>query len=134
MVPGIQLTFDTYTVRLERFSGGGAQRSYVDSATLNFSATGSAVQSGSTRVARRLWTVNLLTEKADAFTLQSLYEAWDESRAGGANAVIQLTDEITVQDPTNPIETLTVFTEPVSLEVVGNGAPLYRVSFGLSEV
>lgn len=134
MAPGILLNYEAYTVRLERFSGGGAQRSYVDSATLNFSATGSAVQSGSTRVARRLWTVNLLVKKEDAFTLQGLYEAWDSSRASGANAVVSITDEITVQDPTVPIQTLTVFTEPVSLEVVGNGTPLYRVSFGLSEV
>lgn len=134
MVPGILLTFGTYSVRLERFSGGGAQRSYVDAATLNFSATGSAVQSGSTRAARRLWTVNLLASKDDAFTLQDLYEAWDESRSQGANAVVAVVDEITVKDPTMPISATTVFTEPVSLEVVGNGTPLYRVSFGLSEV
>jgi len=134
MTPGLTLSFSTYTVRLERFSGGGAQRSYVDTASLNFSATGSAVQSGNTRAARRLWTVNLLVKSEDAYELEDLYEAWDTLRATGANAIVAITDEITVRDSAAPITANTVFTEPVSLEVVGNGNPLYRVSFGLSEV
>jgi hypothetical protein len=134
MAPGLTLSFSTYTVRLERFSGGGAQRSYVDIASLNFSATGSAVQSGNTRAARRLWTVNLLVKSEDAYELEDLYEAWDNLRATGANAIVAITDEVTVRDAGSPLTANTVFTEPVSLEVVGNGNPLYRVSFGLSEV
>ena len=134
MTPGLTLSFSTYTVRLERFSGGGAQRSYVDTASLNFSATGSAVQSGNTRAARRLWTVNLLVKAEDAYQLEDLYEAWDTLRATGANAIVAITDEVTVRDAGSPLTANTVFTEPVSLEVVGNGNPLYRVSFGLSEV
>ena len=134
MTPGLTLSFSTYTVRLERFSGGGAQRSYIDTASLNFSATGSAIQSGNTRAARRLWTVNLLAEKADAFLLEDLYEAWDTMRATGANAIVSISDEVTVRDSTTPISANTVFTDPVGIELLGNGSPLYRVSFGLSEV
>lgn len=70
----------------------------------------------------------------DAYELEDLYEAWDTLRATGANAIVAITDEITVRDSSAPITANTVFTEPVSLEVVGNGNPLYRVSFGLSEV
>ncbi len=134
MAIGITLTYGGNAVRLERFSGGGAQRSYVDSATLNFGATGSAIQSGFTRSVRRLWTVSTLAKKEQAFALQALYEAWDTQRATGAIATVQLRDEVTVADPAAPLLKVTVFSEPVTMELVGNGSPLYRVSFGLSEV
>ena len=134
MAIGITLTFGTASVRLERFSGGGAQRSYVDSATLSFGATGSAIQSGFTRSVRRLWTVSTLATKEQAFALQALYEAWDTQRAAGAIATVQLRDEVTVANPAAPLLKATVFSEPVTTELVGNGSPLYRVSFGLSEV
>lgn len=134
MAIGITLTFGTNSVRLERFSGGGAQRSYVDSATLNFGATGSAIQSGFTRSVRRLWTVSTLATKEQTFALQTLYEAWDTLRATGAVAIVQLRDEVTVADPAAPLLKSTVFSEPLSVELVGNGSPLYRVTFGLSEV
>jgi hypothetical protein len=131
MAPALTLSFSTYNVRLEKFSGGGAQRTYVDTATLNFSSTGTAVQSGSSRAARRLWTVSLLVNKTEAFELQDLYEDWDTLRASGGSAIIAVTDEITGR---NSFTANTVFTEPVNIELVGNGAPLYRVSFGLTEV
>lgn len=66
--------------------------------------------------------------------LQDLYEAWDLLRASGANAIVAISDEITARDPASPLTANTVFTEPVSLELIGNGSPLYRVGFGLSEV
>lgn len=132
--PGISLTFGAYAVRLERFNGAGAQRSYVDTASIQFSVTGSAVQSGNTRPNRRLWTISTVLEKDDAYDLQDLYEANDTARATGAVAVVALVDEITARDPATPIEANVVFSDPVNLERVPNGSPLYRVSFGLSEV
>jgi len=129
--PYLRLQFGTYTQTLDRFSGGGAQRTYVDTATLDFSATGTAIQSGSTRSARRIWAVSLLLNKDDAFDLQDLYEAWDTERASGGTAVVSLTDQITGR---NSFTANTVFTEAVNIELVGNGAPLYRVSFSLTEV
>lgn len=131
MSPALTLSFGSYNITLERFSGGGAQRTYVDTAVLNFSATGTAVQSGSTRAARRLWSVSLLLNKNDAFELQDLYEDWDAVRAGGGAAIVNLTDQITGR---NQFTANTVFTEAVNIELVGNGAPLYRVNFGLTEV
>ncbi|MFZ9995644.1 MAG: hypothetical protein ACO3GU_02270 [Pelagibacteraceae bacterium] len=132
--PGIDLSFGALAVRLERFNGSGAQRSYVDTASLNFSSTGAAVQSGNTRGVRRLWTVSTLADKQTAYDLQDLYEAWDQARATGAVAVVAISDEITARDPSQPLTATAVFTEAVSLELAGNGSPLYRVSFGLSEV
>lgn len=134
MAIGITLTYGTEAVRLERFSGSGTQRTYVDSATLNFGATGSAVQSGFTRSVRRLWTVSTLATKEQTFALQTLYEAWDTARATGAAATVQLRDEVTVADPAAPLIRATVFSDPLVVELLGNGSPLYRVSFGLSEV
>tara|TARA_B100000902_G_scaffold353442_1_gene364879 strand:+ start:457 stop:852 length:396 start_codon:yes stop_codon:yes gene_type:complete len=131
MAPALQLSFGSYNITLDRFGGGGAQRTYVDTATLNFSTTGTAIQSGSSRAARRLWAVDLLLNKADAFELQDLYEDWDTARAGGSAAIISLTDQITGR---NSFTANTVFTEAVNIELVGNGAPLYRVSFSLTEV
>lgn len=132
--PGIDLSFGALAVRLERFNGSGAQRSYVDTASLNFSTTGAAIQSGNSRGVRRLWTISTLADKQTAYDLQDLYEAWDAARASGAVSVVALSDEITARDPAQPVIATTVFTDPVALELAGNGSPLYRVSFGLSEV
>lgn len=132
--PGITLTFGAQTLRLERFNGAGAQRSYVDTASISFSVTGSAVQSGNTRPNRRLWTISTVLEKDDAYDILDLYEAWDTQRATGAVAVVALVDEITTRDPATPITTSVVFSEAANIELIGNGSPLYRVSFGLSEV
>lgn len=134
MAVGITLTHGTHTVRLEMFGGGGVTRQYVDAATLNFSATGSAIQSGNTRVARRLWTVSLLADNDTAYDLEDLYRAWDTLRATGAVAIVTLVDEVNVRNPASPTTASTVFTEPVNIEVVPNGAGYYRVSFGLNEV
>lgn len=132
--PGIELSYGGASIRLDRFNGAGAQRSYVDTATLQFSTTGAAIQSGNSRNVRRLWTVATLTDKQTAHDLLDLYEAWDAARATGAVAVVALSDEITARDPAVPITASTVFTDPVNMERAANGSPLYRVSFGLSEV
>ena len=91
------------------------------------------MQSGSTRAARKLWIVSALLEKDDAYNVVDLYEAWDTQRATGAVAVVALVDEITSRDPGAPITANVVFSDPANVESVGNGSPLYRVSFGLSE-
>lgn len=132
--PGITLTFGAQTLRLERFNGAGAQRSYIDTASIQFSVTGSAVQSGSTRPTRKLWTISTVLEKDDAYDILDLYEAWDTERATGAVAVLTLVDEITTRNPGAPITASVVFSDPANIELIGNGSPLYRVSFGLSEV
>lgn len=134
MAIGITLTYGTRVVRLERFSGGGAARSYVEAASLNFAATGSAVMSGSTRNVRRLWTVSSLVEKDVAFTLDDLYKAWDTTRATGAVATVSFRDEVTVLNPAAPTIASAVFSQPVTIEVGENGSPLYRVSFSVTEV
>ena len=134
MASGFTLSYGSYSVRLERFTGGGLQRTYVDTATLNFSTTGTAIISGSTRAARKLWNVSVLVSKDDAYDIQDLYEAWDTARASGASAVVGVSDEVSAKLATSPVTANTVFTEPVTLEAAGNDSPNYRVSFGLSEV
>lgn len=134
MAIGITLTYGTRVVRLERFSGGGANRSYVEAASLSFASTGSAIMSGSNRNVRKLWTVSSLVEKADAFALDELYKEWDSTRATGAVATVTLRDEVTVLNPASPTILATVFSQPVTIEVGENGSPLYRVSFSLTEV
>lgn len=134
MAIGITLTYGGSSIRLERFSGAGAQRSYVDSATLNFGATGSAIQSGSSRNVRRVWTINTVAEREATYALEDLYEAWDTARATGAIAVVTLVDEVTASTAGTAITATTVFSEPLTIELFGNGSPLYRVSFGLTEV
>lgn len=120
------------TVTLRHFSGSGVAQSYVDTATLNFSAAGSALQSGMTRAARRLWAVSTLVEKADALLLKQIYEQWDAARAYGLSSTCSITDEVSLGDA--PASGTAVFTEPVSAERLPNGSPLYRVSFSLTEV
>lgn len=135
--PGITVSFSDgatlHSVRFDQFTGD-FPRSFADTASLSFSATGALSQTGMTRQARRMWAVGANCSEATTYALEELYLAYDAVRATGATAVVAITDETRVADINTPITANAVFTAAPAISGGRNGSPLWTVSFALTEV
>jgi hypothetical protein len=134
--PGITVSFqDGATLRSARvdlFTERDLPRSYLNGSDLAFSNPGSAVQSGSTRAARLIWSVAGYVNKATALDLMDLFAAWDVKRATGAVSVVRITDETFLRVGAPPITSMGIFTTPV--KVTRTHEDSYLVSYGVTEV
>lgn len=134
--PGITVSFqDGATLRnarIELFAEKDLPRSFLNGGDLSFSNPGTAVQSGSSRPARRIWAVAGFLEKIEALDMVDLFAAWDAKRASGAVAVVTITDETFLRPGASPIVATGVFTTPV--KITRSHEDQYLVAYGVTEV
>lgn len=117
-----------YNFLFKEFLNQELPRTYINSASFDFSAGGAAIISGSANVQKRIWAISSPIPKAEAATFDAMFQAWDADRAAGLAAAVGITD--------------TTFGATVDTSAVFSTAPTYAkfgpyymiVSFGLTEV
>jgi hypothetical protein len=117
-----------YNFIFSEFLNQELPRTYIDSATFDFSAGGAAIISGSANAQKRIWAIGSPLPKAEAESFDAMFRAWDNDRAAGLAAAVGITD--------------TTFGATVDTSAVFSTAPTYSrfgpyymlVSFGLTEV
>ena len=132
--PKLVIEHGDHKAVLTDFAGDGIPRSFADAAQISYGATGAVVQGGSSRAARRLWTVVAYCPFDVAYELEDLYVSWDTERASGKNAVVYVTDTTFLRPGVSAIQAYTLFSDAVRVSPIKAGVALALVSFGLSEV
>ena len=133
--PAISLSFTdgqaAYLVSFDRFTS--EPRQYVTAGELQFSISGAAVQTGSSRANRMTWSIAAFADEEQRINLDAMYRAWDAHRAAGFASVVGVTDQTRVPDPINaPIIKSAVFTAPPTFDP--RPGPVQLLSFGLTEI
>lgn len=132
--PAISVSYNDgvnlYGVSFDRFTS--TPRSYVSINDLSFSASGSTIQSGSSRAARQTWAIASYVDKDTAHDLDEMYRLWDIGRAGGELAVLGVIDQTFVRDIAAPLTANAVFTATPTFDK--RDSNLWLVAFGMTEV
>ena len=136
-MPGIRLDWTggntDISIQMDKFRGDQFPRSFVETAPVVFSTSGSQIQSGETRGRRHVWIISTVLDRNTAFDLEDLYADWDTVRATGAVAVVQITDNTFRREGAGAIVTNAVFTSP-TLFTPGAGADYAWCDFAMLEV
>ena len=137
-LPGITISYakdgTSYSLKFTEF-GDTAPRSYAESTSVNFSATGAISLSGQTRAARRLWTITSYVSPDVVYQLEDLYQAYEEERASGAAAAVAISDETRRPEGAAPITATAVFSTAPTFDLISNGGGgRWMITFGLTEV
>ena len=89
----ITLAYDTNTLVLSEFTSPQIIRQRIGVAGVEYSQYGNRVGIGNAYTARYQFVVSALLTTTERDTLESLFDAWDTARAGGAAAEVTVTDD-----------------------------------------
>lgn len=127
---GISVTNSAGTFKAQGFDGNEIARIYDGSSSFSRSAAGTQIVSGPTFRQKYIWAIACKCTETEALLLDTIFQAWDASRADGASAVVNVVDETFGPN----VATTAVFSTPPSFTRSSNGGNIYSVSFGLTEV
>lgn len=117
-----------YSLTFTYFTDENVPRSYLEEGTLDFSASGTTILGGPSRLSKRIWAISSVLTTSDAQNLEALYRAWLADKVTGISCVLAVVDD-------------TFGPTPVSANAVFSTAPTFTkfsptewlVSLGLTE-
>lgn len=126
------VNFESTTVVFDKFSGEDLPRSFLEQATLEFSALGVAYSTGSTKRQKRIWSIAAYASQAEWQSLLDIFTGWDNLRASGSNlARVNIVDSLLG----STITAEGFFTSPPSISKIAPGNnTLFLVTFAITEV
>lgn len=117
-----------YNFIFSEFSGAELPRTYQSSATFIQSSNGASIITGAPYRQKYIWAVSSPMTKAEAASLDAMFQAWDADRANGLAAAVGIIDQTFGAE----VNTSAVFSTPPSYTRM---SPTHMmVSFGLTEV
>lgn len=126
----IQLTWSSYDLTFSEFLNDALPRTFVSTAALRTSATGSQVMSGAPFAARYIWAISAHLSASDAESLMNMFKAFDDTRSTGQLPVIAVDDYTFGSRVTGSA----VFTTAPSISRAGAQKGFVQVDFAVSEV
>lgn len=126
------VNFESTTVTFDKFSGEDLPRTFLEQATLEFSALGVAYSTGSTKRQKRIWSIAAYASQSQWQSLLTIFNAWDLERASGSNlATVNIVDSLLG----STISVQGFFTSPPSISKLAPGNnTLFLVTFAITEV
>lgn len=127
---GITINNSAGTFKAQGFEEPTISRTYDGSASFARGASGSQIMGGPTYRQKYIWGIACKCTKAEALTLDSIFQAWDTARGNGVASVVYVSD----QTFGTTVVAEAVFSTPPVYTRLSNGGNIYSVSFGLTEV
>jgi len=138
MAGSITISYGSDSVAFTDFSGDDLPGQTLGQASLEFTQIGVGYAQGPARRQRKIWAIAAFATSAQIATLNTIFDAWDNARAGSVNAALvnvvdNLLREKTGNSSIPAVSTTAFFTTPPSISLVGGSNTTYLISFGLTE-
>lgn len=128
-----EISYGSFTATFDKFSDDTFPGTFVDEASLEFSAFGVGYSSGPVRRLKKIFSISAYVTKDEWNDLIAVHTEWDKARASGSSfAEVSITNSLF--DPENPIETKGFFTSQPQLQKLAPGNnSLFLTTFVLQE-
>ena len=138
MAGSITISYGSDSVVFTDFSGDDLPGQTLGQASLEFTQIGVGYAQGPARRQRKIWAIAAYASSAQIATLNTIFDAWDNARAGSVNAaLVNVVDNLLRERTGNAsipaVSTTAFFTTPPNISLVGGSNTTYLISFGLTE-
>ena len=129
--PGqLEISYGAFLLVFDTFVDGELPRTFVETAALSRSVTGTQVYSGAPYSAKYLWTINSRVTTLNAEELYLMFRAFDNERSTGGLPQIAIDDYTFMTRVTGQA----VFTTAPTISRQGAQSQHMVINFGMSEV